>query len=113
MPRRRDRKQTRAVGALATAVLLGATSIAAAAQHPASGQSEAIFFAELGLLLLVGRALGEFMQRFGQAVVMGQLLGGLLLGPSLLGLIAPDLQHALFPQTAEQSPSSAFCCCCS
>jgi Kef-type K+ transport system membrane component KefB len=83
-------------------MLIGATPMAFAAQQPVSGQSEAIFFAELGLLLLVGRALGELMQRFGQPAVMGQLLGGLLLGPSVLGLIAPDLQHTLFPQTAEQ-----------
>jgi len=111
LPPRRDRKETRAIAAraaarpaaLATAMLVGATSVAAAAaQHPASGQAEAIFFAELGLLLVVGRALGELMQRSGQPAVMGQLLGGLLLGPSVLGLIAPDLQHALFPQTAEQ-----------
>ena len=88
-------------------MLVGAASQAFAAPQPVSGQavsgqSEAIFFAELGLLLLVGRALGELMQRFGQPAVMGQLLGGLLLGPSVLGLISPDLQHALFPQTAEQ-----------
>jgi Kef-type K+ transport system membrane component KefB/nucleotide-binding universal stress UspA family protein len=113
LPPRRDRQETRAVtarvaaarsAALATVVLIGATSIvaAAAAQQQASGRPEAIFFAELGLLLLVGRALGEIMQRFGQPAVMGQLLGGLLLGPSVLGLIAPDLQHMLFPQTAEQ-----------
>jgi Kef-type K+ transport system membrane component KefB/nucleotide-binding universal stress UspA family protein len=111
LPPRRDRKETRPIAArgaawpaaLAAAMLVGATSIAAAAaQHAASGQAEAIFFAELGLLLVVGRALGELMQRSGQPAVMGQLLGGLLLGPSVLGLIAPDLQHALFPQTPEQ-----------
>ena len=111
MPPGRDRKQTRWAAAravagrhalLASAMLIGATSIAFAAQQQVSGKSEAIFFAELGLLLLVGRALGELMQRFGQPAVMGQLLGGLLLGPSVLGLIAPDLQHMLFPQTAEQ-----------
>jgi len=34
---------------------------------------------------------------------MGQLLGGLLVGPSVLGLIWPDLQHALFPQTPAQN----------
>jgi Kef-type K+ transport system membrane component KefB len=43
------------------------------------------------------------MQRIGQPAVMGQLLGGLLLGPSVFGLIWPDLQHALFPQTAAQN----------
>ncbi len=89
-------------GLLALAVLIGAVSLALAAEGSPSGKSEAIFFAELGLLLLVGRALGELMQRLGQPAVMGQLLGGLLLGPSVLGLFWPDLQHTLFPQTAEQ-----------
>jgi Kef-type K+ transport system membrane component KefB/nucleotide-binding universal stress UspA family protein len=83
-------------------VLLGAVSVAFAAEKNTSGSSEAIFFAELGLLLLVGRGLGELMQKLGQPAVMGQLLGGLLLGPSVFGLIWPDFQHVLFPQTAEQ-----------
>jgi len=83
-------------------VLFGGVSIAFAAERNTSGSSEAIFFAELGILLLVGRGLGELMQKLGQPAVMGQLLGGLLLGPSVLGLIWPDFQHALFPQTAEQ-----------
>ena len=87
---------------LASALLCAAASVALAAEGQASGASAAIFFAQVGVLLLVGRALGELMQRFGQPEVMGQLLGGLLLGPSLLGLISPHLQHALFPPTAEQ-----------
>jgi len=58
----------------------GAVSVAFAAEKNTSGSSEAIFFAELGLLLLVGRGLGELMQKLGQPAVMGQLLGGLLLG---------------------------------
>ena len=87
---------------LASALICCATSSAFAAEGQASGPSVAIFFAEVGILLLVGRAIGELMQRFGQPEVMGQLIGGLILGPSLLGLIAPDLQHMLFPPTAEQ-----------
>jgi Kef-type K+ transport system membrane component KefB/nucleotide-binding universal stress UspA family protein len=33
---------------------------------------------------------------------MGQLIAGLLLGPSLFGLLLPDVQHALFPKNPEQ-----------
>ena len=68
-----------------------------AADNAASGSAEAIFIAELGLLLVVGRLMGEAAQRLGQPAVMGQLIGGLLLGPSVLGLIWPAAQHALFP----------------
>ncbi len=82
-------------------VLTASTAIAAAAatatNGASSGASEAMFIAELGLLLLVGRLMGEAAQRLGQPAVMGQLIGGLLLGPSVFGLIWPSAQHALFP----------------
>ena len=48
-----------------------ATSDAFAAEGVPSGPSEAIFFAQVGILLLVGRLLGEAMQRIGQPAVMG------------------------------------------
>ena len=64
--------------------------------------SDAIFIAELVLLLVVGRLMGEAAQRIGQPPVMGQLVGGLLLGPSVFGLIWPSAQHALFPSLAAQ-----------
>jgi Kef-type K+ transport system membrane component KefB/nucleotide-binding universal stress UspA family protein len=89
-------------GLLAAGILCGAVSVAFAAQQNVSSQSGAIFIADLAVLLIVGRGLGELMQRMGQPAVMGQLLGGLILGPSLFGLIWPDLQHMLFPQTVEQ-----------
>ena len=79
-----------------------ASSAAIAADGAPSGGSEAIFIAELGLLLLVGRVMGEAAQRIGQPAVMGQLIGGLLLGPSVLGFLWPEAQHALFPNAAEQ-----------
>ncbi len=59
-----------------------------------------VFFVQIALLIGVGRLLGELMQRFGQPSVMGQLLAGILLGPSVFGGIAPDLQQALFPVRA-------------
>jgi len=88
-------------------VLLASTAAIAAegAQSggaASKGGSEVIFFAEVCLLLVVGRAMGEAAQRIGQPAVMGQLIGGLLLGPSVLGLIWPEAQHALFPKGAEQ-----------
>jgi Kef-type K+ transport system membrane component KefB len=66
------------------------------------GPSEALFIAQLVVLLLVGRLLGEAMQRIGQPAVMGQLLAGVLLGPSVFGVAWPEAQHALFPAGREQ-----------
>lgn len=59
-----------------------------------------IFFIQLTLLILAGRLLGEALQRVGQPPVMGQLLAGILLGPSVFGAIWPDLQQAIFPPHA-------------
>jgi Kef-type K+ transport system membrane component KefB/nucleotide-binding universal stress UspA family protein len=66
------------------------------------GASEAIFIGQIVVLMVVGRLLGEAMLRLRQPAVMGQLIAGLILGPSLFGLLLPDLQHALFPKTPEQ-----------
>jgi Kef-type K+ transport system membrane component KefB len=64
--------------------------------------SEVIFIAEIVVLLLIGRLLGEVMQRVGQPAVMGQLIAGIILGPSVLGAIWPEAQHAIFGGGREQ-----------
>ena len=63
-----------------------------------SGKAEGILVAEVLLLLMVGRVLGEGMQRIGQPALMGTLLAGIILGPSLFGWLWPPAQHFLFPQ---------------
>ncbi|MCI3206804.1 MULTISPECIES: cation:proton antiporter [Pandoraea] len=67
-----------------------------------AGHGTAIFFTQLLLLVLVGRLLGEVMQRLRQPAVMGQLLAGVLLGPSIFGALLPAWQHAVFPDTETQ-----------
>jgi Kef-type K+ transport system membrane component KefB len=89
------------VAAAAAACLLIA-SPALAAEQTAHGPSEAVFVLQLVALLLVGRLLGEALLRLRQPAVMGQLMAGLVLGPSLLGALFPELQHALFPAAKEQ-----------
>jgi K+:H+ antiporter len=64
--------------------------------------SEALFLAQIVLLLLVGRLMGEAMQRIGQPAVMGQLIAGILLGPSVFGAIWPEAQRAVFAANPEQ-----------
>src|SRR6478672_11911227 len=84
---------------LALAVI---TATPAFAAEGGKGPSEAIFIGEIVVLMLVGRMLGEAMVRLRQPAVMGQLIAGLLLGPSFFGLLFPDAQHALFPKSPEQ-----------
>ena len=58
---------------------------------------------ELALLLLVARGLGELMRRIQLPPVVGELLAGVLLGPSLFGWILPNLQEHIFPKSQAQS----------
>ena len=65
-----------------------------------AGQSDhraMIFFTQILLLIVVGRLLGELMQRIGQPAVIGQLLAGIFLGPSVFGALWPAAQHMIFP----------------
>ena len=84
----------------AVAATSTAWAIAPGGAH--KGPSELLFVAQLLLLILVGRLLGEAMLRIKQPAVMGQLIAGLLLGPSLFGALFPDLQHMIFPAAKEQ-----------
>jgi len=59
---------------------------------------EVAFLIQFAVILVLARALGELLQRFNQPAVLGELTAGILLGPSFLGLLLPDLQRAIFVQ---------------
>lgn len=57
------------------------------------------FFLQLAFIILACRVVGWLGQRFlGQSQVVGEMVAGVILGPSLLGLFWPDFQAMLFPQ---------------
>src|SRR5229473_1685498 len=87
---------------LALALFVAVLPTPLAAEGTPHSPSEVIFLFEIIALLVCGRLLGEVMQRVGQPAVMGQLLAGILLGPSVLGALSPELQQALFPTSHEQ-----------
>jgi Kef-type K+ transport system membrane component KefB/nucleotide-binding universal stress UspA family protein len=87
---------------LAATAAIAADSKDAIGGSIATGSKEAILVAQIALLMLVGRGLGEIMQRFGQPGVIGQLLAGLILGPSLFGWVWPEAHDLIFPKSAEQ-----------
>ncbi|TMB19985.1 MAG: cation/H(+) antiporter [Deltaproteobacteria bacterium] len=49
------------------------------------------------VILTVSRLLGVALRAVGQPQVVGEVVGGILLGPSLLGWVAPGVSAALFP----------------
>ena len=51
----------------------------------------------LALIVATTRLVGNLFRRIGQPAVIGELVGGIMLGPSLLGWVAPDVSAWLFP----------------
>jgi K+:H+ antiporter len=56
-----------------------------------------VFFLELVVLLVASRLLGEAFRALRQPAVVGELLAGVILGPSVLGAAAPGVEGWLFP----------------
>ncbi|MDG4830053.1 cation:proton antiporter [Solwaraspora sp. WMMD1047] len=55
------------------------------------------FFLAVAVILLFCRLMAWLLGKVGQPAVVSEMVAGVLLGPSLLGLVAPDVQNALFP----------------
>ena len=71
----------------------------AAAKTYSPGDFSIHFFLQLGVILLACRIVGWFGRKFlAQPQVVGEMIAGVFLGPSLLGLLFPDLQGAIFPK---------------
>ncbi|ASW09033.1 cation:proton antiporter domain-containing protein [Rhizobium sp. 11515TR] len=85
-----------------TLLLPIAQSAFAAEGQKASHPSEGLFLVQIILLVVSGRLLGELMVRIGQPSIMGQIIAGIILGPSLFGLIFPHAQANLFPSDEAQ-----------
>lgn len=56
------------------------------------------FFLQMAVILGVCRLVGWLARKVGQPQVVGEMIAGVVLGPSLFGLLAPGLQKELFPK---------------
>ncbi|MFJ1792996.1 cation:proton antiporter [Kitasatospora griseola] len=56
--------------------------------------------ADIAIILLIGLLLSPLRTRLRQPVVVGEIAAGVILGPSVLGLLPGDLPHLLFPPEA-------------
>ena len=70
------------------------------------------FFLQLAVILVFCRLVGLVAVKFGQPQVVAEMIAGVLLGPSLFGLLMPETQAWLFPwdksQTARDTQSYLF-----
>ncbi|MBB2914526.1 Kef-type K+ transport system membrane component KefB [Streptosporangium becharense] len=69
---------------------------------PIAAHELLIFLLQIGLLLLLALTLGQLARRFGMPAVVGELFVGVVLGPSFLAHVAPDVSAWLFPQDGAQ-----------
>jgi Kef-type K+ transport system membrane component KefB len=58
-----------------------------------------VFLLSISVLLLASRVLAEFGRKFGLPVLIGEIIVGILLGPTLFGSFFKDFSFQLFPQT--------------
>ena len=61
-------------------------------------QLSVFFFLQMFFMLAVCRGVGWLARQIGQPQVVGEMIAGVLLGPSLFGLLLPEYQHMLFPK---------------
>lgn len=56
-----------------------------------------LFFLQLAVILIAIRIVGYGVRFIGQPQVVGEMIAGVVLGPSLFGLFFPELFHLVFP----------------
>jgi len=61
-------------------------------------QLSAAFFLQMFVIMAACRLVGLVAKRLGQPQVVGEMIAGVILGPSLLGWILPELSAVLFPK---------------
>jgi Kef-type K+ transport system membrane component KefB len=74
---------------------LGSERVSATKKRTAEDTVVAFFIA-VAIVMVLARLCGGLMPKIGQPRVMGEVLAGILLGPTAFGAIAPSLQSAVF-----------------
>jgi Kef-type K+ transport system membrane component KefB len=59
----------------------------------------ALLLTQIAVMLAVGQLCGRLMRKLGQPAVLGELVGGILLGPTVFGSLFPSVYSWLFPST--------------
>jgi Kef-type K+ transport system membrane component KefB len=67
------------------------------------------FFLQIAVILLFCRLVGMIAAKFGQPQVVAEMIAGVMLGPSLFGMLWPEAQQWLFPWDKSQSLRDTQC----
>ena len=70
------------------------------------GASEVLLFLllDLTIIIVVARSFGAAARAIGQPAVIGEIVAGILLGPTVLGRVFPGAPEALFPASVPLKP---------
>jgi Kef-type K+ transport system membrane component KefB len=90
-------------GAPLVAHLAPVAAAAKAAGPPIDPNSVTETFLALGVVIVATRLMGSLFRRLAQPPVVGEIIAGVLLGPSLLGLWFPSIVHGLFKPAVTDS----------
>src|ERR1035437_10940878 len=89
----------RAYGETLGAPLASGTAIFGSAASRANAGDLLHVLLALVVVIATARAMGSIFRSVGQPQVIGEILAGIVLGPSLLGRLAPGAEGYLFPAT--------------
>jgi Kef-type K+ transport system membrane component KefB len=67
-------------------------------EHREIPEIVAYVFIDLAIIVVLARLMGRLAIKVGQPAVVGEIIAGIMLGPSLLGLLPGDLDTLLFPE---------------
>jgi len=66
----------------------------------ALSNSQTIILFQVALIIIVARLTGLLFKKLGQPVVIGEIVAGIVLGPSVLGIVLPEISQFIFPKSS-------------
>src|SRR5690606_12462511 len=60
-----------------------------------------VFLLSISVMLFTAKLFGELFNRIKQPAIVGEIFAGIILGPTVLGMISPETFNFLFPQNTE------------
>lgn len=58
-----------------------------------------LFLSSVAVMLFFSRAIGEFLKKFKQPIVLGEILAGIILGPTIFGALFPEIMNNFLSNT--------------